>query len=80
MMLVGLLGQYKNSIYKALAGLCINLSAGWFGAVIIIPNFKPLTTLFSYLVLISDLLYGILFLVLTVIFERKIEHGHLRHK
>jgi hypothetical protein len=51
---------------KALSGLFINLSAGWFAAVVIVPNFSPLNIL-TTLVLI--------FLLLTYITFRKIPFG-----
>lgn len=54
---------------KALAGLCINLSAGWFGLAIITPNFSELSETEALLVLTRDVFFGILFLYLTVKLE-----------
>jgi len=43
--------------------LFINLAAGWFGAVIIVPNFSGINPPFNFLILTGDVLAGILSLV-----------------
>ena len=58
---------------KAFAGLTINLSAGWYGAVLILPNFSPIKTTADFLTLIYDLLFGTIFLVLSVWCEKNLE-------
>ena len=59
--------------FKALSGLAINLSAGWFTAIVIMPNFSPLITLGDFAVLTYDILFGILFLLFTVKLEEVLE-------
>lgn len=39
--------------------LFVNLSAGWFGAVFVVPNFAGFKTPFNSLVLTGDVLAGI---------------------
>ncbi|MDZ7586663.1 MAG: hypothetical protein U0946_02820 [Patescibacteria group bacterium] len=51
-----------NSI---LADLLVNLSAGWLGAVLIVPNFSKETGLRKLWVLTGDLVMGILSLLLA---------------
>lgn len=58
---------------KALSSLSINISAAWFGVVIIAPNFLPLEGLKSLLLLTADVSAGILFLIVTVRLERRLE-------
>ena len=58
---------------KAFSGLCINLSAAWFGLAFVTPNFADLSNINILWVLIRDVLFGIVFLVLTAIIERRME-------
>lgn len=51
--------------------LFVNLSAGWFGAALIIPTFFENTLILNLWVLTLDLILGTLFLVLSYIFRRK---------
>lgn len=60
------MGKLDPAWLKALADLFINLSAGWFGAVIIVPNFWPPTKFANFLFLTYDLIAGILFLVVAI--------------
>lgn len=60
----------KKAVLKALAGLSINLSAGWLGAFIITPNFSPVTNTEQILILTYDIVFGILFLWIAIKLER----------
>lgn len=62
----------KKAILKALSGLTINLSAGWFGAFVISPNFSPIVGIKEILLLTYDVMFGILFLYLGIKLERKL--------
>lgn len=61
---------WRSAWGKALSGLTINLSAGWFGAVLILPNFSPVQSLADFGVLTYNLVFGSIFLVLTVLLEK----------
>lgn len=65
--------RFIHSILKALSGLSINLSAGWFGAILIVPNFSPIKTSADFLTLIYDFIFGTIFLGLTVWFEYQLQ-------
>lgn len=69
----GLSKRDKLAWLKALSGLSVNLSAAWFTLAIVTPNFSSLANIEALLVLTRDLVFGIVFLVLTVIFERLIK-------
>lgn len=58
---------------KALSGLFINLSAGWFGAALISFNFLEFSKEGSFWVLMYDVVLGMLFLLLTVRLEKYLE-------
>ena len=58
---------------KAFSGLCINLSAVWFTLAIITPNFVSLKEAEAIFVLLKDLFFGIVFLILTAVLEKKIK-------
>ncbi len=51
--------------FGVLADLLINLSAGWFGAVVIVPNFSGLWWPYNLVVLTGDVLSGTLSLVIA---------------
>lgn len=51
---------------EAISDLLINMAAGWFGAVIIVPNFGGLGDIRSVLLLTEDLTVGIVSLVFAV--------------
>lgn len=55
----------KKLWLKALSGVCVNLSAAWFAAVLISPGFLPL----DILALTRSFLFGTLFLLFSVKFE-----------
>lgn len=52
------------------ADLLINLSAGWFGAILIAPNFTSLEYPFDLIILTQDLAIGIVSLVIAVRLKR----------
>lgn len=57
------MSQNKNLWLNSISDLLINLSAGWFGAVFIVPVFSDSSLIFSLPVLTGDFIMGILFLV-----------------
>ncbi len=62
--------SWRIAFIRSLAGLTINLSSGWFGAIVIAPNFSPIKNLSDFLILIYDFIFGTIFLVLSVIIEK----------
>ena len=50
---------------SVVSDLFVNLSAGWFGAVLIVPNFFGLNPPFNSLVLTGDILAGIFSLLIA---------------
>ena len=64
--------KYKP-LLRATSAVLGNLSAGWFGLVLVAPNFTDITKIESILTLTKDAIFGIVFLVLTTIVERMIE-------
>ncbi len=51
---------------EAIADLLVNLSAGWFGAIVIVPNFIGLEFPFSLMVLTQNIGNGIVSLAIAV--------------
>jgi len=62
---------WKKSFYTSLSNLIINLSSGWFGAIIIVPNFSPIKNYSDLFVLGYDILFGSLFFSLSVYIGKK---------
>lgn len=60
----------KASI-RAFSGLSINLSAGWFGATLIIPAIQTPGQQQDVLALFFNIVLGILALLITIYLERK---------
>lgn len=58
----------------SLSGICQNLSVALFGLAFITPNFSTLKDLEDILVLTLDILFGMLFLVLSVEMEQILEY------
>ena len=58
---------------EAIADLLINLAAGWFGVVVIVPNFGGLDDTRSFLLLTEDLVAGIVSLILAVRLKRLVK-------
>lgn len=59
--------KYDTIIFEALADLCINLSAGWFGAAFITPAFSKQSRNVNFAILTVDIIFGILFLGLAIL-------------
>jgi len=55
---------------EAIADLLINLAAGWFGAIFIVPNFSGLPYPLNVLVLTQDLIVGIVTLIAAIKLRR----------
>lgn len=62
----------RKAIIKSLAGLSINLSAAWFGLVLVIPNFWPIKRWEEVWRLIIDSFCGILFLIISFRLEKEL--------
>ncbi len=62
----------KKAFMKALTALSGNLAAGYFGLVLIAPNFLPLNNVINVLVLTYDFVLGIVFLWITYKLERSL--------
>lgn len=58
---------------KVLSGLFTNLSAGWIGAVIILPNFADFTSIKGKLTLTADLIGATVCLLLAFWLEERSE-------
>lgn len=58
---------------RNLSAPSVNMSAAWFGVVVVVPNFWPLGNLSSLMLLMFDLFAGILFLLITVRLEEVLE-------
>ena len=65
------MSRWKIAWLKTLSALTVNLSAGWFAAVIIVPNLSIINDLDNMAVLIYDLIFGSIFLLLGVWFDKK---------
>ena len=61
---------WKSSWLRALSGLSINLASGWYGATVVLPNFSPIKTWADFGVLLYDIIFGTIFLVITVLIEK----------
>lgn len=56
----------KNSDFLTIVSdLFINLSAGWFGAIIILPNLFNLKSILNLAVLLTNLLFGIISILIA---------------
>lgn len=58
---------------RSWSGLSINISAAWFVAPFIGANLTIPTSIWKLAVLIADLLLGIMFLLITVWCERRLQ-------
>jgi len=63
--------KWQKAFYKGLSAISGNLSAGYFGIIIIVPALNRLSVSVDYLFLIFDSIMGILLLILTIVFERR---------
>jgi len=57
---------------KALSGLSVNLSAAWYTAVFIVPNFSGLNALSNIFILTMDIVLGTLCLWISFELEKKL--------
>jgi hypothetical protein len=69
---ITLIKKSKSSLCRVLSGICGNLSAGWFGLIIISPGVSRNFSLENILRLLTSLLFGLLFLWIAYKFDRKI--------
>ena len=65
--------QYRIAWLKSLAGLCINISAAWFVVPIIGNSIHVPQNIKDIFVLTGDLVFGMVFLLMSVWLERKTE-------
>jgi len=50
----------KMAIMKTLSNLSVNLSAGWFGAAFITPNFSQIIGIKEFFLLLLDIVFVVL--------------------
>lgn len=62
---------FAPDVLSIFSQLFINLSAGWFGVVLIIPGITSLNSLSDILWLFKNLLFGILAVWVAIILHRK---------
>lgn len=62
---------FTPDILNIFSQLFINLAAGWFGVVLIIPGITKLDSLDDILWLLRNLLFGILAVWVSIILNRK---------
>ena len=62
-----------RAVLKSLSGLCLNLSAGWFGVVFFVPNVVEISKIDSSN-LTYDISFGILCLVISIIIEYYLDY------
>ena len=60
----------KNALSKTLSNVCTNLSAGWFGFILIVPGFSPPQSLDDWFILTKSVSFGIVFMWLAYKLER----------
>lgn len=63
--------KYQKAFIISLAGLLLNISAAWFGAAFITPNFTILSSLTGLVLLTGYIILGILCFGLSVILLRR---------
>jgi len=57
--------KFDPAWFEIFSELLINLSAGWFGAAFIVPNFAGLTKPTNFWILTANIIFSILCLVLA---------------
>lgn len=62
----------KSSFYRVLSGVCGNLSAGWFGLILITPGVSTDFNIVNIVKLTFNLFFGALFLWIAYKLDRKI--------
>lgn len=63
--------KIDSTLLHTLANVFDNLSAGWFGAVFIVPAFSGAPPSFSFSILITDLIFGTVCFVVAYILRKK---------
>ena len=61
----------KQSLLKVIAGICGNLSAGWFGFILITPGLEQFKNADAWIALTRSLVFGIVFMLIAFRFERQ---------
>lgn len=64
------MSKISLAFLKSLSAVTSNLSAAWFALALVTPNFTNISNTEIIVVLTRDVVFGILWLVLTVIIER----------
>lgn len=64
-------GSFVSKMRNVSSQLFINLAAGWFGIVFIIPGITQLNNLTDYLWLTRNILFGMLALLVAIILSDK---------
>lgn len=59
-----------KTFLAVLSDLFINLSAGWFGVVVIVPNFTKEKGIKKFLILTIDIAFAIVCLVISYLLRR----------
>ena len=62
----------KTAFFKVLSGISGNLSAGFFGLILIAPNFLPIKGLHDVFLLTIDIALGIVFLWTAYVLEKNL--------
>jgi hypothetical protein len=69
-----ILYKKKYFWFKALSNSCNNLSSGWFATLLIYPGLSFYLKEFNWtniFILIQSFIFGVLFLVLSVVLDKK---------
>ena len=57
------------ALKEIISDLLVNLSAGWFGVIFIVPNFSGLNNITEFAILTFDLIMAILCLLISYLFK-----------
>ena len=61
----------KNPVlYLTISDVFANLSAGWFGAALIVPTFSNAPLSFDFSILITDVFFGIVCFMIAYYFKK----------
>lgn len=63
----------SESWLGVLSGICGNLAAGWFGLILITPGIQLRFDFDSVFLLTRSFCFGILFMVLAFLFDRRLQ-------
>ena len=56
----------KRKLSEILSEMFVNLAAGWFGAIFIVPNYMGLKETWNYWVLTEDFVMGIISIMIAL--------------